>query len=170
MFPRAALLLLALPLLIMPTGGTPSAAGTAGGQLRLQLKDSEGAVLLSLAVKNGFVFGIRFIHSVAQSPVEEWFAVEDGTIFLEKTVYQDFGAGLPHEPGPGQTMTCADGHVVISGYHRRLASFDVRVGRIARHTLLLPAPDGRDGALPLNSLAAPGSAVTFEISETQSAP
>ena len=43
---------------------------------------------------------IRYIHSVAKSPVEDWFRVSQQTIFLERTVYQDFGAGLPHTPGP----------------------------------------------------------------------
>lgn len=87
------------------------------------------------------------------------------TIFLEKTVYQDFGAGLPHTPGPGQTMSTGDGHIVISGYHKALPSFEVRVGRIARHTLLLPREGAAEGKsargmtreIPLAELAPPAA-------------
>ncbi len=153
---RSAARLLLLLLLAVPATGNASDAPT-----YLQIQDASGKVLFSLAVNNGSMFGIRFIHSVAKSPVEDWYGIENGTIFLEKTIYQDFGAGLPHEPGPGQTMACANGYVTISGFHRQLASFDVRVGRIAGHALLLPAMDGQQGVIPLNSLAPPGNALTF---------
>ncbi|MBO4301220.1 MAG: DUF1850 domain-containing protein [Desulfovibrio sp.] len=131
----------------------------------LQVKNAEGTIVFSMIVNNAYRFGIRFVHSVAQSPVEEWFSVENGTIFLEKTVYHDFGAGLPHEPGPGQKMTCSDGHLSIEGYHRELRSFDVRVGRIAHHTLLLPTFDNV-AAIPLTCLASPGKPLTFTVSTT----
>lgn len=42
-------------------------------------------------------------------------------------------------------MSTGDGHIVISGYHKALPSFDVRVGRIAQHTLLLPLEDVAEG-------------------------
>ena len=127
----------------------------------LTLRNGQNETVFQKEMREEQCFGIRFIHSVAKSPVEDWYVIENGTIFLEKTIYQDFGAGLPHEPGPGQTMACANGYVTISGFHRQLASFDVRVGRIAGHALLLPAMDGQQGVIPLNSLAPPGNALTF---------
>lgn len=149
--------------------GGPAEWGNTDG--RLVLKNADGVVLFSYPARDGLAFGIRYIHSVAKSPVEDWFRVSRGMIFLEKTVYQDFGAGLPHNPGPGQTMSTGDGHIVISGYHKALPSFDVRVGRIARHTLLLPREGAADGEpaqgnareIPLATLAPPGSAVTFTL-------
>lgn len=149
--------------------GVPAAQGNTA--CHLVLKNADGAVLFSCQAVNGLSFGIRYIHSVAQSPVEDWFRVSQGMIFLEKTVYQDFGAGLPHAPEPGQTMSTGGGHIVISGYHKALPSFDVRVGRIARHTLLLPREGEADGKaaqgsvreVPLAALAPPGSAVTFTL-------
>ena len=68
-------------------------------------------------------------------------------------------------------MSTGDGHIVISGYHKALPSFDVRVGRIARHTLLLPREGAAEGKsargmtreIPLAELAPPGSAVTFTL-------
>ena len=55
---------------------------------------------------------------------------------------------------------------------KALPSFDVRVGRIAQHTLLLPLEDAAEGKsargmtreIPLAELAPPGSAVTFTLS------
>lgn len=141
----------------------PPAVAATVGQRQLQLRNAQGALLFSQDMDDNAVFGIRFLHSVALSPVEEWFRLEKGAIVLEKTVYQDFGAGLPHAPGPGQTMTCQNGHLVMSGYHRRLPTFDVRVGRVANHVLLLPGADGAVARIPLNTLAPPGSAVTFAI-------
>lgn len=152
--------------------GAARAASPDGTDGDLVLKNADGAVLFSCPAREGLSFGIRYIHSVAKSPVEDWFRVSQQTIFLEKTVYQDFGAGLPHTPGPGQTMSTGDGHIVISGYHKALPSFDVRVGRIAQHTLLLPLEDAAEGKsargmtreIPLAELAPPGSAVTFTLS------
>ena len=69
---------------------------------RLVLRDSSGRELFSRPAPDGSEFAIRYRHSVALSPVEDWFSVSGGCIYLEKTVYQDFGAGLPHQPGPGQ--------------------------------------------------------------------
>lgn len=144
-----------------------SSASAEDGTADLVLKDARGTVLFACPAREGFVFGIRYIHSVAKSPVEDWFCVTQNVIFLEKTIYQDFGAGLPHNPGPGQTMTTADGHIVINGYHRALPSFEVRVGRIAQHVLLLPqAVQGAGNIVrevPLAALAAPGSAITFAV-------
>ena len=113
--------------------------------------------------RDGSEFAIRYRHSVALSPVEDWFSVSGGCIYLEKTVYQDFGAGLPHQPGPGQRMYTENGKVVISGYHMALPSFDVRVGRVANHTLLLPEEGGGQKEIPLNSLLEPGQAITLTV-------
>ena len=132
----------------------------------LLLSNDAGAMLFSCPAREGFAFGLRFVHSVAQSPVEEWFYVEGGMIYLDRTVYQDFGAGLPHAPEAGQTMTTTNGHIVISGYRRPLPSFTVRVGRVAGHRLLLPPAEGMGAwrEIPLDSLSPAGSAVTFSLS------
>ena len=61
---------------------------------RLVLRDSSGRELFSRPAPDGSEFAIRYRHSVALSPVEDWFSVSGGCIYLEKTVYQDFGAGL----------------------------------------------------------------------------
>ena len=141
---------------------TPQAKQAGQGQRSLLvLSDSTGKELLTAPMDEGDEFAIRYIHSVAKSPVEDWFSVEGDTIFLEKTVYQDFGAGLPHEADEGQVMGFGDGHISISGFHRPLPTFDLRVGRIANHTLLLEQENGARREIPLDTLVRPGQAVTF---------
>lgn len=129
---------------------------------KLCLRDADGRTLYSVPLAEGREFGIRFIHSVAKSPVEEWFRVENGVLHLKRTVYQDFGAGLPFQPGPGQKMTFSGGRITLEGFDTPLPCFDVRVGRIAHHALLLP-----DGAnyrnVPLADVSPPGTAVTFSL-------
>ena len=132
--------------------------GEAGGELCIL--DATGAVAGAWPLGEGEGFAIRYTHSVALTPVEDHFIIRDGIIHLDKTVYQDFGAGLPSVPEPGQRMSAANGHIVMSGYARPLASFDVRVGRVAGHTLLLPPGAGKRET-PLAELATPGSALTF---------
>ena len=60
-------------------------------------------------------------------------------------------------------MYTENGKVVISGYHTALPSFDVRVGRVANHTLLLPEEGGGQQEIPLNSLLEPGQAITLTV-------
>ena len=66
-------------------------------------------------------------------------------------------------PEGGQRMSTGNGKVVISGFHRALPRFDLRVGHVARHTLLLPVVGGGWHELPLDRVAPPGSALTFHI-------
>ena len=134
--------------------------GAAGGEGELCVRDAGGAVVAAWPMDEGQGFAIRYTHSVALTPVEDHFLIRDGVIRLDRTVYQDFGAGLPSAPEAGQHMSAGQGRIIMSGYDRPLPSFDVRVGRVAGHTLLLAGAGGAR-EVPLAELAAPGSALTF---------
>lgn len=136
----------------------------------LCLKNPAGQVIFSIPVKNGQYFIIRYIHSVALSPVEDYFKIWDDKIILDKTVYKDFGAGLPHMPSGDQKMSVYNGHIEITGYNMEFNSFDVRVGRVARHKFILLKPETSNVQqcnqlvdIPLDYLSPPGSAITFSI-------
>lgn len=139
----------------------------------LTVRNPSGTLLFSTHLPETQEFGIRFVHSVALSPVEEWFANEDGLLALRRTVYQDFGAGLPHEAGKGQRMEFVDGGIVLSGFSMKLPALDVRVGRVAGHELMLPGAHVPAGAssvkgirlLPLAAWAPPGTALTFRLED-----
>lgn len=135
----------------------------------LTVRNQSGEKIFSTPLPPEQEFGIRFVHSVALSPVEEWFTAEEGLLALRRTVYQDFGAGLPHEAGEGQRMSFTDGRIVLSGFTLKLAQIDVRVGRVAGHELLLSDAKIKAGTqpvlrtLPLAAWAAPGTALSFTM-------
>ena len=135
----------------------------AQNNLYLCLLDKNGKILFKTEINQNSQFGIRFIHSVAKTPVEDWFSVQNGHIYLEKTIYHDFGAGLPYKPDQNQNMKFTDDEIIISGYHTKLSQFDQLVGHIANHTLLLPQSDKTIAEIPLNKLAKPGQSITFII-------
>lgn len=137
---------------------------------RLCLRNAADELVFFSRVPASQAFCIRFIHSVAKSPVEEWFSVRNGDIVLDSTVYQDFGAGLPHESGVGQRMTFHDGLVRISGYNRSIPQLTVRVGRVAAHTLVLEgvAPTSVGSAvLPVSADAVGAQTQVFATPDTQ---
>lgn len=142
------------------------------GKILLTLENPEGDILYSTPVKEGSVFGIRYLHSVALSPVTDYFIIKENGIWLDRTVYEDFGAGLPHAPEGRQVMRTHNGKISISGFDRKLGSFQLRVGRVANHILLLlpgkADPGQRWQEIPLDSIAEPGSAVTFAVRQDAS--
>lgn len=138
---------------------------------RLVLKDADGTVLYSCPMRNGASFAIQYTHSVAQTPVTDYFKIKNNEIWLERTIYQDFGAGLPHEPNKGQTLTRKHGQLILDGYNQRLSQFTLRIGRVAGHKLLIFRPSAStdeelvEVAIPLNELAPPGSGITFQVEQ-----
>ena len=128
---------------------------------RLVLTNNDnGKELLVVPVSKDENFCIKYTHSVALSIVEDWFSINTDGIFLEKTIYADFGAGLPHDVDSGQIMTFKDGKIFINGLHRKVSPFAVRVGRIANHILLI-----NNKEIPLSSLIDKGKAITFSVRE-----
>lgn len=127
----------------------------------LLLRDSKDSLILAIPLPERS-FAIRYTHSVALTPVTDFFRVEPSSIILDRTEYQDFGAGLPHSPEPGQVMSTSDGRITISGYNRKMENFDLRVGRVAGHVLLVPDGDHVQ-EIPLNSLIKPGNAIRFSV-------
>lgn len=108
-------------------------------------------------------FAITYVHSVALTPVTDYFIVKNGQITLNKTEYSDFGAGLPTSPEAGQGMSVADGIITLDNLNRALPSFQTRVGRVANHVLLIFKKTGEPLAIPLATLAPPGAALTFTL-------
>ena len=130
----------------------------------LRIENMEGDNVFCKPMNEGESFAISFTHSVALTPVTDYYRFLKGKMILDRTVYQDFGAGLPHMPEEGQKMRVENGKIIIEGYNRVLPSFDVRVGRVANHVLLFPVQGGdKMESIPLKNLAAPGKALRFSI-------
>lgn len=165
--------LLCLVLIVFFLPWAIAASYAAPSRNELVLLNDKGDVLFSAPIAGDLPFAIRYIHSVAKTPVTDFFFIKNGEIYLESTVYSDFGAGLPTSPEEGQTMKTEGGEIIISGIDRRLGDFVLRVGRVAHHTLLLFEPVNSDefqimAEVPLDKLAPPGSPVTFAAKAVKS--
>ncbi len=107
-----------------------------GGWLVLSDGDT-GQEYARYPLKPGEAFSITFIHSVNQTPVTDCYDVgRDGAVYLRKTIYYDFGAGVPFDLNEGETLSYAeDGAMVISGIDRMIPDFYLFVGTVSDHTL-----------------------------------
>ncbi len=130
----------------------------------VELKTVDGEQVLLAPLPKNSKFCIRFTHSVALSPVDECFVADAGDVVLKSTIYHDFGAGLPHSPEAGQEMIFKDGKIIINGYSLRIPVLQVRVGRIAKHILMLPSIfTHKLSQIPLESFVKPGGTIKISI-------
>jgi hypothetical protein len=105
----------------------------------LILKNSDsGKTIASFPVKQGDEFSVTFIHSVNKSPVTDVYQIRDGKIYVVRTIYYAFGAGVQTEIGEGQTLSYGpDGSMIVSGFDRELDNLSYIVGTVSDHTLLI---------------------------------
>lgn len=122
----------------------------------LMLSDADQGVLFTARLESGDEFAVRFIHSVNQTPVTEFFTVDGGRIFLTALEFESFGAGMPTELKTGQTLISLPcGTMRIEGFDHDIGELIYIVGHTA-HTLLLGGDE-----IPLNTLAGTGQTVRF---------
>jgi hypothetical protein len=129
------------------------------------LSDEAGRARYVFSLKPGGRFTVRFLHSWARSPVEEIFAAEDDTLILKETVYEDFGAGLPHEPEhAASAMTVENGKIYVRDIDRPVPNLQVRAGRlVANHELIHKDEKNKDRTIPLSRFVQPGDVVVFDV-------
>jgi len=103
----------------------------------LVLRNSDtGRILATYKVNNHSEFSITFIHSVNKTPVTDVYEIRDGNIFVVRTIYYSFGAGVQTELEDGQTLEYGDdGSMIISGFNRRMDKLSYIVGTISDHIL-----------------------------------
>ena len=89
-------------------------------------------------MKPGDTFSIGFIHSVNKSPVTDFYEVRRDGIYVVKTVYYGFGAGVQTQLEEGQTLEYGDdGSMIITGFNRKMDDLIYIVGTVSDHTLTL---------------------------------
>jgi hypothetical protein len=129
------------------------------GQYLLLINEHSGHVLFYAPAAQGSEFAVSFTHSVNKSSVTEYYRIKDGQICLEALRYYTFGAGMPTELMPGQTMRHGEeGAIIIEGFERPLAHLVYVIGYTANHTLYW-----QDREIPLNTLDMPGQPVLFSL-------
>ncbi|ETP73238.1 hypothetical protein UYO_0704 [Lachnospiraceae bacterium JC7] len=110
----------------------------------LTLRDpSDGTLYGRYPVKVGDTFGIGFIHSVNKSPLTDYYEIKEDGIYVEKTVYYGFGAGVQTELSEGETLTYGpDGSMIVSGFDRKMDDLTYFVGTVSDHTLTINNKEG----------------------------
>lgn len=111
--------------------------------------DDQGRVLL----RSDGPVTLRYLHSVARTPVEEDFVAAPDGVRVTETRFASSGAGLPSQPEWGGTFEArADDHFAIQNMHGTLREVTFRIGHVSEQTLLM-----HGAALRLDTLLAPGS-------------
>lgn len=98
-----------------------------------------GEVFARYPVRTFDTFSVGFIHSVNKSPVTDFYEVRSDGIYVVKTVYYGFGAGVQTELEEGQKLEYGeDGSMIVSGFNRKMEDLVYFVGTVSDHTLTLP--------------------------------
>ncbi len=103
----------------------------------LILKNGDtGEIIRSFPLKEGEEFSVTFVHSVNQTPVTDVYQIKKGTIYVVRTIYYSFGAGVQTEIEEGQSLEYGpDGSMIVSGFNRPLKRLSYIVGTVSDHTL-----------------------------------
>ena len=100
--------------------------------------EKTGSVYARYPVHLSDTFSIGFIHSVNKSPVTDYYEIRKDGIYVVKTVYYGFGAGVQTELEEGETLEYgSDGSMIITGFDRRMDDLVYFVGTVSDHTLTL---------------------------------
>ena len=117
------------------------------GTADLVLQDARtDEIIQKYRLRAGDGFCITFIHSVNKSPVTDFYEIRRDGIYVVKTVYYGFGAGVQTELQEGQTLTYGeDGSMIVSGFNMKMNDLIYNVGTVSDHVLTLcrnADPDG----------------------------
>ncbi|MGM7703149.1 DUF1850 domain-containing protein [Pseudalkalibacillus sp. Hm43] len=130
-----------------------------GKVLALQL-ESSGQVLVYMDVNEGTDFRIRYTHSVHQTPVTEFYEINEvNQIVQTKLAYENFAIGMPSNATGEEKFIEKDGIYYITNMNREFSHVDLRTGQvIANHTLMMD-----DNEIPLKNWVEPGSWIRLEV-------
>lgn len=136
--------------------------------LTLSLKSGDDLVLRNgetneeyarFRVSEGDEFSVTFIHSVNQYPLTDVYEIRDHRIYVVRTIYNNFGAGVQTEIEDDQTLEINDnGEMVVSGFDLEMPWLSYIVGTVSDHTLTLHGKE-----ISLRELCGRNSKVAFSI-------
>lgn len=105
-------------------------------------------------------FSVGFIHSVNKSPVTDYYEIRSDGIYVVKTVYYGFGAGVQTQIEEGQKLEYGDdGSMIVTGFDQKMEDLIYFVGTVSDHTLTLD--DGRE--VSLRELCGKNAMVRFSV-------
>ena len=104
----------------------------------LIIKDSaSGKIYGRWPLEESGEFAIEFIHSVNQSPVREFYRIEDGKIRPWAVRFYGFGAGIQSDLEEGLTLSRDGDAMVISGFKASYKELNSIVGTVSDHLLFI---------------------------------
>lgn len=128
-----------------------------GWYLVLRNADS-GHLYGRYSMTEGDWFSVGFIHSVNKSPVIDYYQIKGHKIYVEKTIYYHFGAGVQTELEGTETLTYGeDGSMIVSGFDREMTDLIYFVGTVSDHTLVI----NEEADISLRELCGRSSKVRF---------
>ncbi len=78
-------------------------------------------------------FTMRWIHSVELKPWEEIFKIDENyDIYLDRTRFKQFGAGVPDYAG--NKTEVVDDYIIFSGIHQKMDIIPYGISAFAEHT------------------------------------
>ncbi len=98
---------------------------------------------------------LRYIHSVARTPVHEYFTVDNNRFILYKTVFESYGAGLPLDGGDFRRE---NGRFVQEGQNIKLEQLIIRVSRTKGQEIIVAGK-----VYDLQDLLEPGQRLTLDL-------
>jgi hypothetical protein len=102
----------------------------------LELRSDENKLYMSKKINLGDEFSVKFIHSVNKSPVIDYYIIKEDGIYVTKTKYYDFGAGVQTQLEEGQKLDYTeDGAMLISGFDKKISNLAYVVGKVSDHEL-----------------------------------
>lgn len=104
-------------------------------------------------------FEVGWIHSVEITPWAEYFEVINGDIFLYKTRFKSFGAGVPDSIGTKSEII--DGYVEYSGINKLMPNLVYGISKEAKHVLTITTFNSTYFAL--HEFLEPDTAIKFEV-------
>ena len=89
-------------------------------------------------VSEGDEFSVTFIHSVNQYPLTDVYQIRNHKIYVVRTIYNNFGAGVQTEIEPGQKLEYGkNGEMIVSGFDREMPWLSYIVGTVSDHILIV---------------------------------
>ena len=127
----------------------------------LTVSKENGEIVLQQKLARNERFILRHRHSVHRSLVVEYLgAGPSGTIAILEGLFEDYGAGLPQKAEGGQELEFKGGKARLTLAPTNLPHIELRVGRVAEHTIIL-----RDKEFALADLIEPGMVAILQINE-----
>ena len=108
---------------------------------------------------NEYKFSVEFIHSDNSSPLIDYYEYKNIYIYVTKTIYYNFGAGVETELEANEKLSYGDnGEMIISNIDKIINPLIYVVGSVYDHILYI-----NDDKIILNELYGKNKHIKFEL-------